>query len=201
MENTVIQIQELLNSHSQVKDKKIARRKLDKIKMELKKRGIQMNLYLGNEIYISENINNLLKDGIVSSMADSDYVLVELPINAELKRWEELINRIIHIGKKVIIAHPERYIYVQKNIKYFEKLRATGRVYLQGNFGSIIGRYGKEAQKVIIKLIKEKKIDVLATDIHRNNSYRKIPEIMLKLKTYQILILLKLVKTLELVMA
>lgn len=158
------------------------KKKLDKIKMELKKRNIDIKLYLGNEIYISENIDNILKEGIVSSVAESDYILVELPINAELKNYEELIYRIISNDKKVIIAHPERYIYYQKNKKYFENLTNTGKVYLQGNFGSIIGIYGKEAQKTIVRSIKEKRLHILASDIHKKNLYNKMPQIMLKLK-------------------
>lgn len=165
-----------------IKSKIQNKRKLDKIKMELKKINIDMELYLGNEVYISEHIVELFENDIVSTIANSNYVLIELPMNAELRNLEELVNRIINIGKKVIIAHPERYIYVQKNKKYFEKLTSMGKVYLQGNFGSIIGSYGKEAQKTIIKLIKEKRLHILASDIHKKNLYNKMPQIMLKLK-------------------
>lgn len=158
------------------------RRKLDKIKMELKKRRINVKLYLGNEIYISENINEILDNNKISTIANSNYILLELPRNIELKNLKELIEKIINSGKKVIIAHPERYSYVQKNIKYFDDLIKNGNVYLQGNYGSIIGFFGNEAQKTIIKLIKQTKLHVLASDIHKNNLYHELPGIIKKIK-------------------
>lgn len=157
------------------------KRKLDKIKMELKRRDIPVKLYLGNEIYISEDINEFLKNNNASTIANSDYVLVELPRNSELKNTKELLERIRTEGKKIIIAHPERYKYVQNNMKYFDDLINEGDLYLQGNYGSIIGIFGEEAQKTIIKLIKEKKIHILASDIHKNNLYKDIPKILKKL--------------------
>lgn len=158
------------------------RRKLDKIKMELKKRNIDVKLYLGNEIYISEKINKNLKNDIITTIAKSDYVLIELPRITHIKNLKEIFDDIINSGKKIIIAHPERYIYVQENIKYFDQYIQHGNVYLQGNYSSIIGTYGINVQKTIMKLIKEKKLHILATDIHNNNLYEKMPEIINILK-------------------
>lgn len=157
-------------------------KKLDKIKRELKRRNIDTKLYLGNEIYISEDVNEFLSKNYVTTIANSDYLLIELPVNMELKNTKELLEKIIYKGKKIIIAHPERYLYVQKNIEYFDDFIKEGNLYLQGNYGSIIGIYGKNAQKTIIKMIKQKKLHVLASDIHKNDLYKKIPQALLKLK-------------------
>lgn len=159
------------------------RRKLDKIKMELKKRNIDVKMYLGNEIYISEEINENINNDIVTTIAKSDYVLIELPRITEIKNLKEIFDDIINSGKKIIIAHPERYTYVQKNIKYFDKYIQQEKVYLQGNYSSIIGAYGSNVQKTMMRLIKEKKLHILASDIHNNNIYEKIPEIIKILKS------------------
>ena len=158
------------------------KRKLDKIKIELEKRDIPVEVYLGNEVYISEGIDDFIKNNNVSTIANSDYVLIELPRNTELKNAKQIIADMRLKGKKIIIAHPERYLYVQKDIQYFDELINQGNVYLQGNYGSIIGLFGKETQKTIIKLIKRKKIHVLASDIHRNNIYKEMPKIVGKMK-------------------
>lgn len=158
------------------------RRKLDKIKMELKKRKIDVKMYLGNEIYISEKINANLENNNVSTIGNTNYILVELPRNHEIKNLKEILEELTNAGKKVIIAHPERYSYVQKDIKYFDNFINEGNLYLQGNYGSVIGFYGLEAQKTIIKLIKEKKLHILASDIHKNNLYEDVPEIIEKIK-------------------
>lgn len=67
-----------------------------------------------------------------------------------------------------MIAHPERYTYIQRNPKkiseYFDD-----EVIFQSNYGSIIGAYGGDAQKTIKKLLKEKAIHYFSSDVHHVN--------------------------------
>ena len=57
-------------------------------------------------------------------------------------------------------------------------------VYLQSNIDSLIGRYGEDAEILIKRLLKDKKISFLATDIHHKkhdyNVWKKAREIALK---------------------
>ena len=56
-------------------------------------------------------------------------------------------------------------------------------VLLQGNYESILGKYGRTAQKTLKKLLKQKKIDFLSTDTHKKSStYTKMEEIQRKLR-------------------
>lgn len=53
----------------------------------------------------------------------------------------------------------------------------------QSNYGSIIGIYGKKAEKTVKKLLKQDFIQFLGSDVHRPNQiYHNIPKIMKKLK-------------------
>lgn len=151
-------------------------KKLEILKEELKKQKIDTKLYLGNEIYISEKINENLENNIISKIGNSDYVLIELPRNNEIIYLEEILNNLLEKDIKIIIAHPERYSYVQKNYKYFDNIVKNKKIYLQGNYGSVLGYYGKCAKETILKLIKYKKLDLLSSDIHNNDIYLKIPE-------------------------
>ena len=56
---------------------------LDAIKENLSNKNIDINLYLGNEIYISNNIIELLSDGKASTVNNGCYVLFEMPLNSE----------------------------------------------------------------------------------------------------------------------
>lgn len=38
---------------------------------------------------------------------------------------------------------------------------------MQSNYGSIIGQYGKEAQKALIKMLKSNMVHLLGSDTHR----------------------------------
>ena len=81
-----------------------------------------------------------------------------------------------------ILAHPERYAFVQKNPNLVYDLLQKG-VLMQSNYGSFIGLYGKKAQLIAKKLLKNKMIYFLGSDVHRQESiYPKIPEIIQELK-------------------
>ena len=52
----------------------------------------------------------------------------------------------------------------------------------QANFGSVIGLYGKKAEKTVKKLLKEDLIHFLGSDVHRTDQiYTKVPKILKKL--------------------
>ena len=68
-----------------------------------------------------------------------------------------------------IIAHPERYDYIKKDIKKVETYIEYGAL-LQIKKGSLFGIYGKESCKVAKKLIKKHKVHFISSDIHSSNS-------------------------------
>lgn len=138
-------------------------------------------LYLGSEIYITNEIIELIKNGKASTINNSRYVLFELPMNAKTLDAKNIVYRLIENGYKPIIAHPERYSYVQKDIQYAEELANMGALF-QANYGSIIGMYGNNAKKTVKKMLKQNLIHFLGSDVHRTNQiYTKIPKIIKKL--------------------
>lgn len=112
-----------------------------------------IDLYLGSEIYITNNIVDLIKENSASSINDTKYVLFEFPL-AETKPMndKEVIYRLIENGYVPIIAHPERYPFIQKDPNYLFELSDMGALF-QANYGSIIDMYGSKAKdfKKIIK--------------------------------------------------
>ena len=140
------------------------KQKKDIIK-ELKKHTT-INLYIGNEVYITENIKELLEDKKISTLNNSRYLLVELPMNNKIVDVEDILFNLIRINIIPIIAHPERYSYVQDNIKYLDGLKDLG-VLFQGNYESLFGKYGTNAKKTLKKLIKLNYISFLGSDMHR----------------------------------
>lgn len=71
-------------------------------------------------------------------------------------------------GYKIIVAHPERYLYFHDNIKKYEKLKEYG-IYFQLNLLTLVGYYGKEIQKIAEKLSENDLYDFTGTDIHNNS--------------------------------
>ena len=151
---------------------------LNKIKQE----NVGIELYLGSEIYVSENMLEFLKEKKASSINNSRYVLFELPMGNETVLAKEMIYRLIENNYVPIIAHPERYSYVQDNPEYVNELLDMGAMF-QSNYGSIIGLYGKKAEKTVKKLLKENLVQFLGSDVHREERvYIFMPKILKKLK-------------------
>lgn len=143
---------------------------------------INLKLHCGNEIYITQNLIKLIKQKKASTLADSKYVLFELPMNNNVKYLNEMIFEIKSLGMIPVIAHPERYAYVQKNPNLLIGLIEQGAL-LQSNYASIIGYYGNHAKNTVKKLLKNNMIHFLGSDCHKKNDiYSKISEIMIELE-------------------
>ena len=112
----------------------------------LKAKGIETNLYIGNEIYISENIMNLLIDGKASTINNTSYVLFEMPLNSEPMNLYDVIYSLQENKLVPVLAHPERYSFVQKEPELIYDLIQKG-VLMQANYGSILGQYGEKTDR------------------------------------------------------
>lgn len=140
-----------------------------------------IELFLGSEIYISHGIIDFLKDKKASTINGSKYVLFELPMNVKTMYAKETIYRLIENGYVPIIAHPERYKYIQEEVEYAQELADMGALF-QSNYGSIIGMYGRNAEKTVKKMLKQDLIQFLGSDVHMvGQVYPKIPKILKKL--------------------
>lgn len=138
---------------------------LEKLRQALAEAGITTNVFLGNEIFIDIDIAKLLKQKVVSTLADSEYVLVEFSLNEEYPNYVDILGNLMEQGYKVILAHPERYLIAQRDYGVLENLCDMG-VLMQCNLGSFIGRYGKSAEKLAVRLAKENRIFAVGSDIH-----------------------------------
>lgn len=134
--------------------------------------------YLASEIYLTKNIIKLLEDEKASTINNTSYVLFELPKQEEPLEIYDCIHEMQKNKVVPILAHPERYIYVQKEPDILYELVQKG-VYIQGNYGSILGVYGKKAQIIMKKMLENNLVHFLGTDVHREKTiYSEIPYIL-----------------------
>lgn len=138
----------------------------EELKSRIKKEKLDINIYLGNEIFINEEVVSLLNKDIISSLNGTKYVLIEFPFHNKIINLEDILYEIKCSGYKVVIAHPERYDYFKENYDFVDKLREDGFLF-QSNYASILGYYGKGSIKIMKYMLKKHYIDFLGTDIHR----------------------------------
>ncbi|MBO6233061.1 MAG: hypothetical protein J6N78_03260, partial [Clostridia bacterium] len=140
-------------------------------------------LYLGNEIYMSENLIKLLENAKASTLNNTSYVLFELPLNAEPLNLYDVIYEMQQYKIVPILAHPERYSFMRKEPELLYDLAQKG-VLFQSNFGSIIGQYGNAAKIFVKKMFENNYVHFLGTDVHRQNTiYKRIPECLMEIES------------------
>lgn len=147
----------------------------------LKAKNIDIKLYLGNEIYLSDNMIKFMEEGKASTINDTSYVLFELPLDEEPENLYDIIYQMQQYKIVPILAHPERYSFIQKEPELVYDLIQRG-VLMQANYGSIIGQYGEKARMIVEKLLENNMIHMLGSNAHRPNTiYPKIPQILSEL--------------------
>ncbi len=153
--------------------------KVNKINEELKLKEIEgIKVHLGNEVYISRDIVELLKDGKATTVKGTDYILFEMPLNSKPMNIYDVVYELLKNELKPVLAHPERYSYVQEEPELIYDLIDSG-VLMQCNFGSIIGMYYEKAKIISRQMLKNNMVHFLGSDVHRQNTiYPRIPEIL-----------------------
>ena len=157
------------------------RKKFELLKEEVKRQNINVELFLANEVYLSNNILTLLKEDKIMTINNSRYLLIEFPMVNEDPNALNIIYNLKLSGITPVIAHPERYIYVQENIDKVLEYINLGAL-LQVNKGSLFKKYGKDAYKTVKKLIKRKLVYFIASDVHSMNGIYSTKKTIKKLK-------------------
>ena len=98
-------------------------------------------------------------------MAGTSFVLVEWPRLHLPPGTIPVLERIVAAGYRPIIAHPERYIGMDRELDLAGRWRSVG-AYLQVNYGSLDGRYGSDARSTAMRLLRRGWVDYLASDFH-----------------------------------
>ena len=157
----------------QAADNQTKNRLREKLQAELDKAGIKLKLLPGNEIYIDPKMVDFLTTkkatclgGDFNARKKNQHVLFELPFYAEVSYLRDIIFELKAKDLVPVLAHPERYLFVQKKKEVIFEIVKLG-VKLQSNYGSIVGQYGGKAKKIMKFLLKNCLVSYLGTDIHR----------------------------------
>jgi tyrosine-protein phosphatase YwqE len=98
---------------------------------------------------------------------EGNHILVELPISNPLKIGdivpEDEIRRLLDMGYQPVLAHPERYLYL--DMERYKSLKAAGALF-QGNIGSLEGLYGQSVSLRARQIRESLGFDLFGTDLH-----------------------------------
>jgi tyrosine-protein phosphatase YwqE len=129
---------------------------------------------------IDDNFEVLLEDGAIMPLR-KDYLLVEMSFLQPPINFDQSINNIAAKRYFPILAHPERYIFLQKRMGKYKSYKRKGILY-QMNMLSLGEYYGKEVQQTAYKLLDEGLIDFLGSDVHNIQQLNALREIKISNK-------------------
>lgn len=142
----------------------------EQTRAELKK---EIRIWPGQEIMYSEEVVSLLEEGKLLTIADSRYVLVEFMPVMPYSYIFRAVKEMTLAGYRPILAHAERYPALREAGRVKE-LKEQGAC-VQLNFRPIGGKWYYDTTKWCRKMLRERNVDFLGTDMH--NSEGRRPEI------------------------
>lgn len=134
----------------------------------IKEEGINIRLFLGNELFLDEYIFEAVESKECHTLADTSYVLLELPMAGIPLETEKVLYRFLTKGYRPILAHPERNAAVLSNPALLLNLLEMGCI-TQLNSGSITGNNGRRIQGTARLLLESNMAHLVASDCHSDN--------------------------------
>ena len=123
-------------------------------------------LHLASENMLDNLFEERLeKNDLLPIGEHKDHLLVETSYFSPPMGLYDILQYIKAKGYYPILAHPERYMYMED--KGYRKLKERG-VRFQLNRFSLMGLYGKDAQKRAERLQKKGMYEYAGTDLHRH---------------------------------
>lgn len=132
------------------------------LKEELKRQEIDIDISAAAEHYFDETFEKRIEDRKVMTMGDN-YVLFEYSFISQPPNAIHVIQKMKDMGYKPILAHPERYAYM--DLEQLEGIRNWG-CDLQLNTISLTGYYGKSSKKMAEEMVDRQMVDFISSDMH-----------------------------------
>lgn len=150
--------------------------KLEEVRAALKAAQINIEIGAAAEYLMDEAFGEKIDSGNLLTLP-GNRVLVEMSFVSPPPNLDQYIFLLQTKGYKVVIAHPERYLFYRDQFDQYKNFKDKG-CELQLNLLSLIGYYGKPVQEVAIKLLKAGLVDFLGTDLHHERHGANLEQLL-----------------------
>lgn len=140
-------------------------RALEEVQQAVTEKGWDVEITAAAEYYLDEYLIDMLKKNKPLLTFGNQYLLFETSFINEPAFLSEAIFLMQSLNYKPVLAHPERYLYLQHNFSKCVELANNG-VLLQINLNSLAGAYSLPAQLLAEKLIEYSMVSFAGTDCH-----------------------------------
>lgn len=152
----------------------------DKLQKALIANNMNINVKFAAEYMIDEGFPDHLKAGNLLTVFDNK-ILVETPFYHEPMDIEDILFQIETAGYKAILAHPERYHFIDDKLKVLDKYLDRD-IALQLNILSLSGYYGSREKEVANRLLDAGLYRFVGSDLHHSRHLNRITTMVLDRK-------------------
>jgi protein-tyrosine phosphatase len=139
--------------------------KLELLRSAVQKEGLNIEIHAAAEYFLDDYVAGLLKNKEPLLTVSGKMVLVEFSLAQPSMSLKDILFEMQMQGYQPIIAHPERYIYMEGNKEFYDELKDIGCLF-QLNLLSLTNHYGKSVSNLSQYLIKKDYYDLVGTDLH-----------------------------------
>lgn len=162
------------------------RRLYEELKVEAEREGVGIEMIgVGGEYRIDTGFAKRLENPRFL-LVGGKYVLVEFSLHQQMMGCDEMIFDMQMKGYEVILAHPERYPYLNVQGTRMEQLKNQG-VYFQINALSLGGFYGEEAKHKAYEMLDAGWVEFMGTDTHNTMYAQALTELSNDRKVMKVL--------------
>ncbi len=151
-------------------------RKLGQVREAVSAEGISAEINAAAEYFLDEYLARLLKKNEPLLTISGNMVLTEFSLAWKPHGIKDILFEMQMQGYQPVIAHPERYIYLQHNKEFYGELKDIG-CFFQLNILAIGGYYGKSVQDLAQYLVKKNYYELIGTDLHNIHHLEKLQQL------------------------
>ncbi len=167
-------ITEIVNTvhiqHPKMYDKKVDHDYLlgevEKLQKSLDEEKINIKIHLSSEVFYLPNLIEVSKNPL-NTIGNGKYMLIEFIPGIFPRGYEEEFYKLQSVEITPIVAHPERYKFIQKDLEILKEWIKQGYV-IQLDAGSIRGHFGDKIKEIAIKMVEKGYVHLIGSDAHDN---------------------------------
>ena len=127
--------------------------------------GIDLVVVSGCEAHVRPDMVERLRKAQILTIHSGRHVLCEAPPTVLPPHMDRLFTNMIAAGYTPILAHVERYDWIERALPWIERMSRSG-VLMQVTAGSFFGEHGRKAQDWSMRLLLDGLVSLVASDAH-----------------------------------
>ena len=135
----------------------------------VRKAGLDIQILPGMEAFATYDLPDLIVDQKIMPLNQSRYILIEFAFEENPDYAEDILSRVKAVGARPVIAHPERYGFIQDDMRsgmrIVKKWSREGYIF-QINKSSFLGKFGRGTMDTAYKLLDNGIVTAIASDAH-----------------------------------